>query len=342
MVHDSRLRVFVAYSHEDRELVRRLVEVLEERFGLRVLWDDTIWPGWRFTDAIKSLIMNAHLFMPLLTENSQSRPWVHQETGYAMALGIPVLPVAVNTIPKEMLATLEAITVDSDFSNLEKVLAAVDFEKTVLAPVDEPASIVEVAEWPETRTQKMVDYTKRIADLDGDGCVRQRAVMSSFCIPDRDIHDPIWDMQDAQPPRSLYYRHLLREERRSLERHARSCGVYLIIDPSIETVHLSEDAKEARLRTLLSFLQSMPDEKAHVVISQRARRGNLTIVGDWFVAESRVPRPGGFEQTVFSRHAPTALRAVRRFDQDFEELSGESGLAPDESRQAAIAWIKQR
>jgi len=67
----------------------------------------------------------------------------------------------------------------------------------------------------------------------------------------------------------------------------------------------------------------------------------LTIVGDWFVAESLVPRPEGYRQTVFSWHAPTVLRWVSAFDQQFEELYAESGLGPNKSRRKAIEKIKK-
>ena len=47
----------------------------------------------------------------------------------------------------------------------------------------------------------------------------------------------------------------------------------------------------------------MPDDKVKIVITARARDGNLTIVGDWFVAESLTPRTGlGYKQTIFSWH----------------------------------------
>ena len=54
--------------------------------------------GERFTERIKTLISHSHVFIPLLTEVSHTRPWVHQETGFAIALRVPVLPIAVDRL----------------------------------------------------------------------------------------------------------------------------------------------------------------------------------------------------------------------------------------------------
>jgi hypothetical protein len=85
----------------------------------------------------------------------------------------------------------------------------------------------------------------------------------------------------------------------------------------------------------------MPDEKLQIATSHRALSGSLTIVGDWFVAESVTPRPGGYLQTVFDWHAPTALRRARQFDREFEEICEQNGIEPGESRRAAMAEIRE-
>ncbi|PYP82102.1 MAG: hypothetical protein DMF61_27360 [Blastocatellia bacterium AA13] len=66
------------------------------------------------------------------------------------------------------------------------------------------------------------------------------------------------------------------------------------------------------------------------------------MVGDWFVAESLIPRAGeGYRQTIFSWHAPTVLRWMRKFDEEFEELYKQSNLASNASRRWAIEEIEQ-
>ena len=87
-------RVFVSYSHEDKALAKTAVTRLES-LGFHVLWDQRFNPGRSFTEAIKTRIACSHLFLPLLTANSVSRSWVHQEIGYAMGMEVPVLPPSI-------------------------------------------------------------------------------------------------------------------------------------------------------------------------------------------------------------------------------------------------------
>src|SRR5436190_6072401 len=101
-------RVFVSYAHEDRAEAEAVVAVLKG-LGLCAVWDRDIRPGLPFTDAIKDDIASCHLFLPIITANARERPWVHQETGYAMGIGIPVLPVAIgDDVPGELIAQLQA------------------------------------------------------------------------------------------------------------------------------------------------------------------------------------------------------------------------------------------
>lgn len=109
-------RIFISYSHEDKQLALIASEALTN-LGYYPLWDTHIHPGTAFSDAIKGLIHHAHIFMPLVTVSATQKPWVHQETGYAMALGIPILPVAVDAVPGQMAADLLALVVNNDFSD---------------------------------------------------------------------------------------------------------------------------------------------------------------------------------------------------------------------------------
>lgn len=97
----------------------------------------------------------------------------------------------------------------------------------------------------------------------------------------------------------------------------------------------------SRLQTLLSFLQSAEDFRVEIVLSTQARDGNLTILGDWFVAESLVPRQGGYRQTVFNWHASTVSRWIKRFDEQFGELCLKQGLTPESSCGVAIQQISR-
>lgn len=90
-------RIFLSYCSEDEAYAKRLVETLTA-IRLVVFWDHKLTPGNPFTPEIKTTISRSHLFIVLLTRASKDRPWVHQETGYAMGVGVPILPIAVDII----------------------------------------------------------------------------------------------------------------------------------------------------------------------------------------------------------------------------------------------------
>ena len=334
-------RVFLAYSHEDVDLALQVVGLLE-RIGLRPVWDKDLWPGAPFTDEIKKGIAHAHVFLPLLTKASAKRPWVHQEIGYAMGLDVPVLPVAVGKLPGEMIQELQAVAISPDLHDLDDRLTARTVEHVVTRAQAASQATFRCAELPEERTRLLADYARTVLELGGHGRVRQSGAFSSFCLPNKTIRHPIWARREGRLPRSDAYHKLQREERIVLEEHAREAGCDLVIDLTVTLEQQGPGAREARLETLLAFLESMPDEKARVVVRDRTEPGNLLIVGDWFVAESMTPRPGaGYLQTVFTRHAPAVLDRLRQFDEEFDELLEETGTDPSSSRLAAIARIKE-
>lgn len=80
-------RIFLSYAHADIDRIERIDLVLRD-MGLIPIWDKDIPVGRVFDDVIRSQIARAHVFMPLLTLNSVGRPWVHQEIGYALGIGV--------------------------------------------------------------------------------------------------------------------------------------------------------------------------------------------------------------------------------------------------------------
>lgn len=331
-------RIFISYSHEDAAIAAKACGALAD-LGLKPLWDQSIRPGVAFTDAIKSYIHHAHLFMPLITESASRRPWVHQETGYAMALNIPILPVAVSSVPGEMAAQLQAVVVENDLSDFSDKIGALDLEQIVLTPQDQMLSSVQVSDWAEKRTELLAKDARRVMELGAHGRVRQRALLSSFSIPDKDPSHPIWTRRDGEDHYGAYYHALQREERRALQVHAQAAGCDLIIDPDFCFERHGKVATQTRLQILVEFIERMPDDKLRIVITPVARQGNLTIVGDWFIAESMTPRES-HRQSVFNWHAPSVLQSVRRFDAQFQELCAENAVDPKKSRGIAFERIK--
>ena len=331
-------RVFLSYAHEDGDLAAMAAQALTG-MGLNPVWDRDIRPGAPFTDAIKGFIAHSHIFMPLITGHSALRPWVHQETGYAMALNIPILPVALAAVPGEMAAQLQAMVVKDDLSDFTQRLAAVDLGQVVHAPHTNPSTMLEVTTWSEKRTELLASYGRQVLQLGASGRVQQRAALSSFSIPNKSLTHALWALREGANRRSNYQRQLQRAEREVLEQHARAAGCDLIIDPTFSLARHGEESTKARLWILKQFLEDMPDDKVRVVCSRRAREGNLTVVGDWFSAESMSPDPvEGHRQTVFDWHAPTVLQVLQRFQADFVEECLECNS--DASRGKAIADIE--
>lgn len=373
------LRVFLSYSHEDRELAGSIAGILEE-LGLVAMYDQMIRPGSAFTDAIKGLISHAHIFMPLITESAQSRPWVHQEIGYAMALNIPILPISTEMSPGEMIAGFQAIIFDPEHpDHVRDKLLTMDLDRFVKPRPDPLLSIREIADWPEKRAELMGRAAQRVLDMGYEGRLLQRAGLSSFCIPDADIEDPIWQARDGDSPRSDYYHHCLREERRCLEIHARAKGCDLLIDPqavvtggvarsvraetdqntdeAVSATGLTDSAKLVRLRCLIEFLAAIKTEErgedigelgsVRVVCSPIAKQASTTIIGEWFSAETRLRLPKeGWRQTIFTWHAPT-VRMVREkfrdlFNQQLIKQFGGSDVAAAETRERALELLHQQ
>lgn len=336
----TRYRVFVSYSHEDVDAFTTLKTSLEA-LDLCVLSDRNIGAGTPFTDAIKGLITHAHLFVPLITRNAQQKPWVHQETGFAMASNIPILPIVLEDagMPSEMIAQLQAIKVRKDLSDLTKHLENTHIERLILPRPAPPVEMVQVAEWPEERTRLLAEWANRVRDLGHEGVLRQRGAFSSFCIPDADLSDDAWKRREGRDRRSDYYHHLQREERQALEWHAIRAGCRLILDPSLRFRGRGLEEVVCRLETLLDFLQTATNCRVEIALSTRAREGSLTLVGNWFIAESLIPKPGGYRQTIFSWHAPTVSRWVQRFDEQFDHLCHQRGVDISRSRESAIERI---
>jgi hypothetical protein len=347
----KRVRVFLSYAHDDFELAAEIAEILINQ-NVVPDWDRNVEPGTAFTEAIRGRILHSHVFMPLLTKTSHQRPWIHQETGYAMALNIPVLPLVigeVNQLTPTMIAQLQAIVVPQEEKLAEKLRdppIGVIVRQLVQPLPFTPRSLVEIAYWPESRTELLAKYAARVLELakqaGGSPTVRQRGALSSFCIPDADETHRIWRDREKPKSRSDYYHYLQRLERQALERCTLEGGCKLIVDPVIdrrESKGVSLEAQVVRLRTLLEFLTAQRDNPlVEVVISRGRIGGNLTILGDWFFADSLVPRAGkGYYQTVFNWHAPSAFQKVIEFDREFNEACSVSEHVGAQTVTARIA-----
>jgi len=334
-------RVFVSYSREDSELVKKIVKTLEDN-GLLPLWDQNFRFGSGFHEQIKKYIAYAHVFMPVLTEGSIRRGWVHQEIGYAMALNIPVLPVTKDQTPGGMLAQLLAVPLSEDKEKLRQQLSEEVFLRIVATAREKTHALFECAELRQDRTQMMIDYTESVLDLGYCGRVRQKGGLSSFHIPDKPVNDEVW--RDRYGDHYDQHRCLRqRKERQALEKHARKEGCMLIVDPYIDFQVYGPKAKAARIRSLMLFLKSADKDLVDIVVTRpEPREHHVTIVGNWFSAEAMSVYPKtGILQTIFTRHGPTVQNRIEAFDEEFGGYLKQQGLTRGKTIETAIGRLKE-
>ena len=328
------LRIFVSYARKDQELAIKLAEKLKSAGHFPLVDSTDIDIGSPFSDEIKGLIAYSHLFIPLITETAKNSVWVLQEIGFATALNIPVLPIIIEPeeTPVGLISTLQAIRVNANLEKLDEKLNPSQLERLVTPKSPRPTKMFDVAEWPETRTEMLIESAERELLVNNYGCVRQKAAFSSFYIP-QDASKKVWNDLEGKIPMSPYYRHLLGQERRILGEHANHKGFKLIIYPNIKRHHSGIKSIIARLKSLREFLEGFNEELCNVVISSSALQRNVTILGDWLVAESRLATNQGYRNTMFKFHSPTVLKVIKEFDEEFRKIEQENASSRDEPSQ---------
>jgi hypothetical protein len=334
-------RVFVSYSHKDLEEVKKIVKVLEQN-GLKPMWDDNFACGYGFHEQIQTFINHAHVFMPVITRASSQRGWVHQEIGYAMALNIPVLPVTRDMIPGEMLQRIHAVRLGEDIEVTKEKLSWDVFDNLVNGFQETEKAFYRCAEQADDRTIMMIEHANNVLKLKSYGLVRQKGGLSSFHIPYKVTSDPVWK-ERYDTDKSIFHCRNQRKERLVLGKHAKASGCRLIINPVKASEKRSDKAQLVRLQTLLDFLKSELYKNVQIVINEELQfQENLTIVGDWFAAESVSGSiTQGYRQTIFTCHAPSMQSRIELFDQEFEELLQKKGWTAETSRVRAIKDIEK-
>ena len=79
------IKVFISYSHDDKDFVTKLVSDLREK-GINVWFDENIQPGDRFPIKIHSNLSTSTHFIAILSKSSvKSRQWIEIEASKALA-----------------------------------------------------------------------------------------------------------------------------------------------------------------------------------------------------------------------------------------------------------------
>jgi len=338
--HEPSIRVFVSYSHDDKEFAEEIVKILEEK-GLTVMWDKDFVFGHDFADMIKAFISYSHVFLPIITEASGKRGWVQQEIGYAAALNVPFLPIVIGALPGEMLHGLQAINLET-IGDLNDQLSTHHLNRLISKCQDSSLAMYQCADEPEDRAKMMAQYADDLLAMEVYGTVRQMGGLSSFHIPDKGLSHQVWSERYGPIGKSSFHSGLQKKEREALQAHADAQGCRIIINPYLRYKKYGPKARRVRLETLLEFLNKMPDEQVEIAFKRDERVESLTMVGDWFVAESvSIGGLSSYRQTIFTRHAPTIRKKVESFDEEFEVLLEDLGWTKQESRTQAIKTINR-
>jgi hypothetical protein len=316
-------RVFISYSHDDIDKAAKVDEILKKN-GLIPMWDSNLSPGHGFSDEIKNFIINSHVFLPLVTKKSMEGGWVHQEIGFSTAMNIPTLPVMLEEqVPQGMIGHLHAVKyADKD---LQSILSWEIFNNLVKKAECGSTPYYELASNVKKRTEMIIKYSRNILKLGEDdfsGEIRQISTTSSFNLPLAPPNAQIWDdFFDGYFDEELF--DLLRKERKILTKHAERKGCKLIINPSLAKKNYN-DSYSVKIKELIKFIKEF-NGKLNIIIDNKNLPRNITIVGDYFVAESiNAPFGKGYQQTIFTRHAPTVKDRIHYFDLEYDYLLKES------------------
>lgn len=328
-------RVFISFSHGDEEIVRQIREHIGT-LGARPMSDHNLDPGVNFTEEIKRYISFAHIFMPVLTVSGSRRPWVHQEIGYAMGLGIPILPVAVGALPDGLAQQIQAISLLADVSNLSLKITSDILDNVIERAAELSVPNYHFTERLNERSTKIAHLSRDVIQLKDFGKVRMRAPFSSFSIPVAHPNNPRWEIYDGIQKFSTETRKLLSTEREVLERHARERGCDLILDP-LPHCFADDSMRRIRIEILMDFLESMDDDSVRVVFCTGNVHSNFISVGDYFFAEAAVSKHwANVNLTTFTKHGPTVLQRIKDFDSEIGDLLEQSNLLNRPSRTVAI------
>ena len=278
-------RIFLSYSHQDKDLVGKVVQILKD-IGLVPMWDRDFAYGAGFHDQIKIFIEHAHVFMPILTTTSDTRNWVHQEIGFAMAHNIPVLPIAVDKLPDEMIRHIQALQVDrAEIDELRTRLTRSSVTTVIERQCSRQSALYTCADTSERRAAMMRAYAKDVSDLGYAGMVRQKGGLSSFHIPAEPLNNPVWKKRYGSYAHSEEHCRLQRGERLALTVHAQAAGSRLIVNPYLDYGAYGDLARMVRLGCLLTFLQGMSDDLCAVAIHDNMKISeSVTLVGNWYSA----------------------------------------------------------
>lgn len=104
------IRVFISYYTRDKNLAG-MIKLSLEVYGFDVfLAHEDIRPSRDWQDTILQNLDSTDIFIPLVTQAFKKSSWTDQESGYALAKGKKIIPLAINgSLPYGFVASIQAI-----------------------------------------------------------------------------------------------------------------------------------------------------------------------------------------------------------------------------------------
>ncbi len=331
-------RVFISYSHQDQDAHDVVFDLLKGA-GLSPVSDTQLSLGSGFTDQIKRLITHAHVFVPILTELSHKRGWVHQEIGFAEAKRVPVIPVCVGGLPEGMIQMQHAVVADTVNDKALRRLGEENFDALIESSAKASRDVGELAEGPAERGRVIARFAdEAYTTLRKPQVVRQGGGLGSFTLPDEGPRHEIWAKRYGNQPRGEDHYRDYHKELTSLLRHARGAGCKLMIQADLDLdKDYGEGVTAVRLGILREFLESMTDEQVEIALVTGEKMISSLMVGDWFHAGSALLKPvHGIGHTLIQSHAPTITHRIADFDKKLEKRMQRQGSPAGQSRSWAI------
>lgn len=107
-------QVFVSHDPADLELVQELFSTVKNfPFGVHIALEEV--ESGRSRKRLEGRLANSDIVVAVLTEGSANSQWINQEIGYAVAKGIPVLPLyEADQYRRGYVADVEGVSLDRD------------------------------------------------------------------------------------------------------------------------------------------------------------------------------------------------------------------------------------
>ena len=145
-MEDYQPRVFVSYSHEDKEIAASLKLQLEYAGMKAFLAHEDIEPGEEWKQAILKELDSCDLLVPLITSSAASSPYVNQEIGFALARRVTILPFKIDTNPFGFVSEKQGMAPPKTWRRVtEGVVEVIDFAKSAQVIADKIANKPELA-----------------------------------------------------------------------------------------------------------------------------------------------------------------------------------------------------